>query len=458
MTSKRKAESRRVQVRLPNQQDPLVDRVEPLDAALGEDGVVLERNPHLLVAPLRHGRVGEQLDRQQVGRAERVLDPDRGGDRIERAALGISGYRIRESGAYDLFESTDNLADFVRERDPERIGINTSRAIGPVDNLTYAGHQQLVETLGEPYASRLVSAEKLLSDFRSRRTTTEIAAFAEAGEISREIAERAFSNEVITPNVTMLEDVAWWMMDQLLARGLDTSFGMPSVYITGPDGIEASSSARIIRRGDLLMIDWGVGYLNMYTDMKRIAYVLEEGESEAPASFQRAFDKGREARAVVTETIRPGIAAAQAEQEIYDALAAAGFQKIAFNQPSDDPDVTDVVIGSHSVGNSGHGIGPSIAFFNPVGEDVVPGAAGVALAEIEPQGTVVRLSDHRDPHVDAVLAHRLRQDLIELLAPDLVQPLPPPARLLRLDRRIAQPHEGEKADREHSGHVHVTPS
>ena len=104
----------------------------------------------------------------------------------------------------------------------------------------------------------------------------------------------------------------------------------------------------------------------MYTDMKRIAYVLEEGESEAPASFQRAFDKGREARAVVTETIRPGIAAAQAEQEIYDALAAAGFQKIAFNQPSDDPDVTDVVIGSHSVGNSGHGIGPSIAFFNPV--------------------------------------------------------------------------------------------
>ena len=228
----------------------------------------------------------------------------------------------------------------MREREPQRIGINTSRAIGPADNLSYAGHQQLVETLGEPYASRLVSAEKLLSDFRSRRTTTEIAAFAEAGELSREIAERAFSNEVITPDVTMLEDVAWWMMDQLLARGLDTSFGMPSVYVTGPDGIEATSSDRIIRRGDLLMIDWGVGYLNMYTDMKRMAYVLEDGEAEAPASFQRAFDKGREARAIITETIRPGIAAAQAEQEIYDALAEAGFQKIGFNQPSDDPAVT----------------------------------------------------------------------------------------------------------------------
>ena len=294
------------------------------------------------------------------------LFTDRGGDRIERAALGISGYRIRQSGAYDIFESADRLADFVRERDPQRIGINTSRTIGPADTLSYTGYQQLVETLGEPYASRLVSAEKLVSDFRSRRTTTEISAFADAGKLSREIAERAFSNEVITPDVTVLEDVAWWMMDQLLVRGLDTSFGMPSVYVTGPDGIEATSSERIIRRGDLLMIDWGVGYLNMYTDMKRIAYVLKDGESEAPASLQHAFDKALEARAIVAGTIRHGIAAAQAEQEIYAALAEADFNRISFNQPTGDPGVTDVVIGCHSVGNSGHGIGPSIAFFNPV--------------------------------------------------------------------------------------------
>jgi len=141
---------------------------------------------------------------------------------------------------------------------------------------------------------------------------------------------------------------------------------MPSVYITGPDGIESTSNDRIIRRGDLLMIDWGIGFLNMYTDMKRIAYVLRPGEADAPPSFQRAFDKGREARTIITNTIRSGIAAAQAEQEVYDALTNAGFARIGFNEPTSNPEVTDVVIGSHSVGNSGHGIGPSIAFFNPV--------------------------------------------------------------------------------------------
>ncbi|MED5376733.1 MAG: peptidase M24, partial [Acidobacteriota bacterium] len=72
------------------------------------------------------------------------------------------------------------------------------------------------------------------------------------------------------------------------------------------------------------------------------------------------------ARTIITTTIRSGIAAAQAEQEVYDALTNAGFARIGFNEPTSNPDVTDVVIGSHSVGNSGHGIGPSIAFFNPV--------------------------------------------------------------------------------------------
>ncbi len=291
---------------------------------------------------------------------------DRGGDRIERAALGIDGPRIEKSGAYDLFLPVEDFKSFVAERDPKRIGLNVSRAIGPADTLSHSGYEQIAETLGEPYASRLVAAEKLVSDFRSRRVASELAAFAEAAEISRRLAERALSNEVIAPDVTTLEDVAWWLMDRLLERGLDSSFGLPSIYVTGPDGIAALSNDRIVRRGDLLMIDWGVGFLNFYTDMKRIAYVLRPGEDAAPAGIQRAFDRAREARAVITRAIRPGITAAEAEAEIYAALAAAGFNRIEFNRPSDDPEVTDVVIGCHSVGNSGHGIGPSIAFFNPV--------------------------------------------------------------------------------------------
>lgn len=291
---------------------------------------------------------------------------DRGGDRIERASLGMSGYLLEESGVYDYIGSADELADYVRERDPQRIGLNYSKNFGGADGLSYSEYLELSELLGEKYAARFVSAEKLTSDFRSRRVAAEIAAFAEAGEFSYQLAERALSNEVITPGVTTLEDVAWWMLEQLHKHNLGSSFGMPSVYVTGPDGIEAVSTDRIIQRGDILMIDWGVGLMNFYTDMKRVAYVLREGETEVPESFRHAYEQGLQARQVITNTIKPGVTAKQAEKKIYAALEAAGFARmVEFNQPSEE-DVTDVIIGCHSVGNWGHGIGPSIAFFNPV--------------------------------------------------------------------------------------------
>ncbi len=290
---------------------------------------------------------------------------DRGGDRIERAALGMSGYLLEESGVYDYIGPADELADYVRERDPQRIGLNYSKNFGGADGLSYSEYLELSELLGEKYAARFVSAEKLTSDFRSRRVASEIAAFAEAGELSYQLAERALSNEVITPGVTTLEDVAWWMLEQLHKHNLGSSFGMPSVYVTGPEGIEAVSTDRIIRRGDIMMIDWGVGLMNFYTDMKRVAYVLREGETEVPESFRHAYEQGLRAREVITSTIKPGMTAKNAEEKIYAALEAAGFARmVEFNKPSEE-NVTDVIIGCHSVGNWGHGIGPSIAFFIP---------------------------------------------------------------------------------------------
>jgi len=312
-----------------------------------------------------HDPLYDDLGRGYVGDIGYYVFTDRGGDRIERVALGISGYMLEENGAYDLVTSDFDLRDFVAERDPQRIGVNMADSIGAADGLSHTMYRHLVDTLGEPWAGRLVSAEKLISDFRSRRVAAEIVAFGEAGELSRSIAERAFSNEIITPGVTTLEDVAWWMQDQLLAQGLESSFGMPSVYVTGPDGIAATSSDRIIQRGDLLMIDWGVGYLNLYTDMKRIAYVLRAGETEAPAGIRNAFDQAMAVRDVIRRTIKPGGTAADMLETLNDAIAAAGFSMMAeFNRPTDTTD-TEVFIGCHSVGNTGHGIGPSIAFFNP---------------------------------------------------------------------------------------------
>jgi Xaa-Pro aminopeptidase len=290
---------------------------------------------------------------------------DRGRDRIERAALGPGGYLIDRSGAYDIFAPASTLQAFVKERAPKRIGVNMSDEIGPADGLTYTMHRHLVTTLGEPYASRLVSAEKLVSEFRSRRVAAEIVAFGEAAGIAIQLAERALSGEVITVGKTTLEDVAWWLQDQLLERGLGSEFDMPSVYVTGPEGIVATSTPRIIQPGDVMMIDWGVQLMNFGTDVKRVAYVLKAGELSPPKSIQAAFDKALAVREVLKKAVKPGVRADDTMKAMDAALTAAGYGVIEFNRPNAD-DKTDVVYGFHPVGNTGHDIGPSLTTWQPI--------------------------------------------------------------------------------------------
>lgn len=284
---------------------------------------------------------------------------DRGGDRIERAALGPSGYLLAESGAYDSLAPAATLADYVKTRDPKRIGVNMSEQIGPADGLSVTMFAHLKKTLGEPYASRFVTAEKLVADFRSHRVAAEIVAFGEAAGIAIQLTERALSNEVITPGRTTLEDVAWWMQDRLLDRALGSEFDMPSVYVTGPAGIVATSSNRIIQPGDVMMIDWGVQLMNFGTDVKRVAYVLRPGETAPPKSIQAAFDKAISVRDVVKKAIKVGVRADETMKRMEAALQAAGFGVIEFNRPNKD-DKTDVTYGFHPVGNTGHDIGPSL--------------------------------------------------------------------------------------------------
>jgi Xaa-Pro aminopeptidase len=313
-----------------------------------------------------HDPLYDDLGRGYPGRVAFYVFSDRGSGRIERAALGVGGAMLEACETYDTVRGEYDLKAFVSERAPKRIGVNTSEEIGAADGLSHAAWIELTRTLGEPWASRLVSAEKLVSDFRSRRVASEVAAFAEAAHLSRSIAERALSNEVVRPGGTTLEDVAWWMQDQLLERGLASSFDMPSVYITGPSGIEAVSNRRVIQPGDLVVIDWGVCLMNFCTDVKRLAYVLKPGEGAPPRGIQHAFDQALKVREIIRTNIKAGRRADETLKVLNQKVADAGFAIMeTFNKTTDTPK-TEVIIGCHSVGNLGHGIGPSIAWFNPL--------------------------------------------------------------------------------------------
>ena len=99
-------------------------------------------------------------------------------------------------------------------------------------------------------------------------------------------------------------------------------------YITGPEGIEGTSIARVIQPGDVLMIDWGVQLMNFGTDVKRVAYVLKPGESVPPNSIQSAFDKALAVRDVLKKVVKPGLRADDTMKKMDAALRAAGAREV----------------------------------------------------------------------------------------------------------------------------------
>jgi Xaa-Pro aminopeptidase len=355
-------------------------RQQKFDRILPE--VMRENHIDMWIVAEREGHYDPMVDQLGPGYANVIgyyIFTDRGTGRIERATINLvdsDSDPDSDCKTYDIDATGTDLEKFVAERNPKRIGIDIATEIGTADGLSYSLHEELVRKLGPELAARLVSAEKLVSDFRSRHVEAELAAFATAGDYSRLIAERALSNEVITPGKTSLDDVAWWMRERLLDNHLESSFGTPSVYVVGPDRGHPVSNGHIIQPGELLAIDWGVKYQGMYTDMKRLAYVLKPGEAAPPPGVQHAFDRAMAVRDMIYRTVKPGITAGEALHTLNDKVRAMPGYFVDAKWPtytpqgraglSTDPSVTDIFIGSHSTGDFGHGSGPSMADFNPL--------------------------------------------------------------------------------------------
>jgi len=281
---------------------------------------------------------------------------DRGRDGIERKSM------LEVEGA---------LKKFVEERDPKRIAVNMSDNLGSADGLSHTCYLALVKALGDRYAKRLVSSEMLVSDFRSLRVTSEIAAFAKSIDLTGQLMGRALSNEVIEPGVTTLGDVAFWVADQLIALGYAPSYGHPRILYpkmpTDKDGhpiVKPPTGPydRVIQRGDLIGWDGGIRLYGIYgTDIERYAYVLQEGETDVPETIKDLFKHGLNVRKICRDLVKPGRTGLETLHVMYDKLETLGYQP----QPQED-NVTDspnieVNIGWHTVAEQqGHGSGPAI--------------------------------------------------------------------------------------------------
>lgn len=255
---------------------------------------------------------------------------------FDRGAAGIERLTVNRYGGGDLHkefpkyyqaawepENVDpweRLAAIVRARNPKKIAVNESETFAFADGLSAAHKARLVRALGPEFASRLVSAERLAVGWLERRSQPELDFYPQIVAITHQIVADAFSRKVITPGVTTIDDLEAWVRERIAELKLETWFP-PMFYITRPPA--GGPASRTIQRGDLLRCDIGVTYAGLTSDVQQVAYVLREGEADAPEGLKKALALGNRLQDILiselkegrtgTETLRAALAAGRAE-------------------------------------------------------------------------------------------------------------------------------------------------
>ena len=289
---------------------------------------------------------------------------DRGKEGVERIAVSRYGIGDYYKGVWkpEEMDQWECLAKVVNDRNPKRIGINVSDTFAFGDGLTASMKEKLENALGKKYASRLHNAERLAVGWLEYRHPAELEVYPHIVRIAHEIIAEAFSDRVITPGVTKTLDVRWWIRQKINDLGLRTWF-QPSISIQRQATEEEDESMKdVIRRGDLLHCDIGITYLRLNTDTQEHAYVLREGETDAPAGLKEALRVGNRLQDILTGEFNEGRTGNEILLSSLEKMKAEGINGSIY---------------THPLGFHGHAAGPTIGLWDQ--QRAIPGRGDYLL-------------------------------------------------------------------------------
>jgi Xaa-Pro aminopeptidase len=231
---------------------------------------------------------------------------DRGAEGVERMTVSRSGIGQLYKSVWepDKVEQWARLAQIVKERNPRKIGIDESETFNYGDGITATLKRKLMAALPPEFVPRVQSAERLAVRWLERRSAGELETYPHIVAIAHGIIADAFSPAVITPGVTTTDDVVWWMRERSRQLGL-TNWFHPTVDIQRAKDSPHKNS-QVIHRGDLLHCDFGITYLKLCTDTQELAYVLREGETDAPRGLKDALAQGNRLQDIQLAEMKAG--------------------------------------------------------------------------------------------------------------------------------------------------------
>ena len=244
-------------------------------------------------------------------------------------------------------------ARILRECDPSRIAVNRSLNSGYCDGLTATLFEQLKDAIDPCYRERIEDGEALSVRWLERVTSLEKKIMECFCAVTHAIIDYTFSTDFIIPGKTTTTDIEWCMRRIINELGYNYWFG-PDVDLQRRGSNVSRMFNETIQPGDLLHCDIGINgqYVHLHTDMQWVAYILREGETEAPQELQALLDTGNRFRQIVMDSMVIG----KDGNAVFD--EAMRLAKLEGIQP---------MLYTHPIGTFGHGAGPAIGMYTNQG-------------------------------------------------------------------------------------------
>jgi Xaa-Pro aminopeptidase len=260
----------------------------------------------------------------------------RTGERI--AIVGrLEAEAARRTGAYDTVLQYDQsiqpeLISTLNRLQPNKIAVNYSLDDVHADGLTFGMYQLLLQYLKDtPYATRLISAEKLHSALRGRKTPQEIKRISNSIRTTYKIFERTF--DFIKPGMSEIEvsDFMQRQLEILEVKPAWEAINCPTVN-AGPESAigHIGPTDLTISPGQIVHFDFGVLQDGYCSDIQRVIYFLRPGEKTPPDKVVNGFTTIRKAIEQARKSMKPGVVGKNIDQIARQVVIDAGYPEYPY--------------------------------------------------------------------------------------------------------------------------------
>ena len=237
--------------------------------------------------------------------------------------------------------------DFIKEKDFKKIAINSSETNSMADGLSHTQRIELENLLGDK-KDLLTSSTEVIYEWLSVKLPEEVNILKKAAQLTADWQIEAYKK--VIPGKSTDADIAKFLKQKMAEYGVSDGWAPdqnPNVN-SGPDRGHSHATDKIIMPGDVIQIDFGIKVYNRWvSDIQRFAYVLKEGENEAPESIQYYWESGKAGNRAAFNAMKPDVKGIDIDRAQREVMKKANSEYVMWST-------------GHPVGYVAHDVGPNL--------------------------------------------------------------------------------------------------